>query len=102
VCILFAGKRNTGTLLTLTLTVSAPLVAYWLAPDLLALIPLTLILLLVWTHIAFYRYAAQKRNVAFAFAVIPMQVIFFLGCAVSGVLGLIIYFFAADREPSAH
>jgi GT2 family glycosyltransferase len=102
VCILFTGKRNTGTLLTLTLTVSAPLVAYWLAPDLLALIPLTLILLLVWTHIAFYRYAAQKRNVAFAFAVIPMQVIFFLGCAVSGVLGLIIYFFAADREPSAH
>lgn len=100
-CSLFAGKRGGGLLLTLTLAVSAPLAAYILVADSLAAIPLTLILLLVWTHRAFYRYVANKRNTAFALAVVPQQVIFFLGCVVSGVLGLIIYFFDADREPAA-
>ena len=101
-CVLFAGKHSRGSLFVPTLAVSAPLAAYFLAPDPLAVIPLSLILFLVWTHLAFYRYVAQKRNSAFAFAVIPMQVIFFLGCAVSGTLGLIMYFFGLDREPSVH
>jgi len=98
---LFAGKRSGGLLPTLTLAVSAPLAAYILVPDSLAAVPLTLILLLVWTHRAFYRYVAKKRNTAFALAVVPQQVFFFLGCAVSGVLGLIIYFFDADQAPAA-
>jgi len=101
-CALFAGKHSGGSLFTLILAVLAPLAAYYLAPDPLAFIPLILILFLVWTHLAFYRYVAQKRNSAFALAVIPMQVIFFLGCAVSGVLGLFMYFFRVGRGPSAH
>jgi GT2 family glycosyltransferase len=101
-CVVLAGKLVGGSMPILTLAISAPLAAYLLAPDPLAVIPLTLILLIVWTHLAFYRYAAKKRNSAFAFAVIPMQVIFFLGCAVSGVLGLFMYFFGMVREPFAH
>jgi GT2 family glycosyltransferase len=100
-CVLFTGKHSGGSLFTPVLAVLAPLAAYLVAPDPLAVIPLALILFLVWTHLAFYRYVAQRRNSAFVFAVIPMQVIFFLGCAVSGVLGLIMYFFGVGREPSA-
>ena len=100
-CVPFAGKHRGSSLFMPVLAVSAPLAAYFLAPDSLAVVPLALILFLVWTHLAFYRYVAQKRNSAFAFAVIPMQVIFFLGCAVSGVLGLIMYFFGVGRESSA-
>ena len=101
-----AVKHGTGKLtarmLTWILFVAAPVAAYLLLPDPLAFIPLTLILLLISTHLPFYRYVARKRSSVFAFAVIPMQVVFFLSCAVSGVLGLIIYFFGAGREPAAH
>ena len=100
-CIWVSGKHRGSSLFMPILTVLAPLAIYFLAPDPLAVIPLALILFLVWTHLAFYRYVAHKRNRAFALAVIPMQVIFFLGCAVSGVLGLITYCLGLDRKPSA-
>jgi hypothetical protein len=99
---LFAGKSGEGTFLTSILAVVPPLATYFLVPDPLAVIPMALILFVVGTHLAFYRYAAQKRNSAFAFAVIPLQVTFFLGCAISAALGLIQYFFGAGREHSAH
>jgi len=94
----FAGKSGGGRLLTLTLAALPPLAAYYLVPDPLAVIPLALILLVAWTHLAFYRYAAQRRNSAFAFAVIPQQVVFFLGCVIATMLGLIQYFFRAGHE----
>jgi glycosyltransferase involved in cell wall biosynthesis len=48
-----------------------------------------LILGLVATQWAFYRYLAEKRSSAFALAVVPMQVLFFLGCAIAVPLGFI-------------
>ncbi|MFC1720376.1 glycosyltransferase family 2 protein [Pseudomonadota bacterium] len=102
VSILFSGQRSGGLLLTLSLAILPASAAYFLAPDPLAVIPLALVLSLALTHIDFYRYAARKRSSAFAFAVIPMQVIFFLGCGLSVCLGLIQYFFAYGRERSAH
>ncbi len=101
-CVALSGKREGGSAVVLALAVLAPMAAYLLTPDPLAVIPLMLILTIAWTHLAFYRYVAKKRNSAFAFAVIPMQVIFFLGCAVSGALGLFSYFFDMPREPAAH
>ena len=76
------GKRGKALLASATALVS-PLATYWLLPDPMALIPLTLVLAISATHLPFYRYVAQKRNSAFAIAVVPMQVIFFLGCAIS-------------------
>jgi len=50
-----------------------------------------LILVLVWTQLGFYRCAARKRSIVFALAVVPMQVLFFLGCAAAVPLGFIEY-----------
>lgn len=86
VCSGFSGHEYNHrgiTVIATVLALLAPLVVYWLAPDLLALIPLGLVLAISSTHLPFYRYVSRKRNIAFAIAVIPMQVIFFLGCAVS-------------------
>ena len=77
------------SLVTITLAVLIPLIGYWLKPDPLAVVPLTLLLALVATHLEFYRFVAQKRSVAFAIAVVPMQLVFFLGCAISIPLALI-------------
>jgi GT2 family glycosyltransferase len=60
-----------------------PLAAYWWIDDVLALVPLALIIAITTTHMAFYRYIAMKRNMAFAVAAIPMQVVFFLCCAIA-------------------
>jgi tetratricopeptide (TPR) repeat protein len=73
--------------------------AYYFAPEPLAVIPLSLILLLVLTHLDFYRYTAKKRNFSFAFAIVPMQVVFFLGCVLSAVLGFVQYFFTPGKQP---
>ncbi len=83
-----ADGHKGRTLFALALVVVAPLAGYTLAPDPWAVIPLALILALIGTQLAFYRYVAHKRSGAFAIAVVPMQVLFFLGCAVAAVIGL--------------
>ena len=90
------GKNRKNTLLTAVLAILAPLTSYWLVPDPLALIPLTLVLAIMATHLAFYRYVAQKRGGVFTIAVAPMQVIFFLCCVASVPLAYIEYYFG-DR-----
>ena len=92
------GKSAGSSMLTLALAVLPPVAVYYWIPDPLAVIPLALILLVAWTHLAFYRYAARKRNSAFAFAAIPQQVIFFLGCVVATLLGLVQHFFRTGKE----
>ena len=93
-----SGGRSGRTLFALALAVMTPLAVYTLAPDPWAVIPLALILALVWTHLAFYRYAARKRSGAFALAVIPMQVLFFLGCVVAVVVGLMQHYFGQPKS----
>lgn len=77
------------SLVTIMLTLLVPLLAYWLKPDILSVIPVALMLALVATHQEFYRFVANKRSMAFAIAVVPMQFVFFLGCAVSIPLALL-------------
>ncbi len=93
-----AGGRSGRTLFALALAVMAPLALYTLRPDPWAVIPLMLILALIWTHLAFYRYVAHKRSGAFAIAVIPMQVLFFLGCVVAVVVGLMQHYFSQPKS----
>jgi glycosyltransferase involved in cell wall biosynthesis len=94
----FSGKSRLNTLLALTLVVLAPIVAYTFAPNLLAAIPMALILALILTQQAFFRYLGEKRGGAFAIAVIPMQVLFFCGCALAVMVGLAKHYFGADRR----
>jgi hypothetical protein len=91
-------RPGSADLFLLVLTVSAPLLCYWLNPDPLALIPLILSLAIVATHLSFYRYVVQKRNGAFAIGVIPMQVVFFFCCALSIPLAWIQHQFQKARS----
>ena len=76
-------RQRGGDIFALALTVLIPLLCYWLKPDPFAWAPMALLLTLAATHLDFYHYVAQKRSIAFAIAVIPMQLLFFLGCAAS-------------------
>jgi GT2 family glycosyltransferase len=85
--------------LSAALAILLPGGAYWLAPNPWAVVPLACILGMIWTQLAFYRFLIQKRSVAFALAVVPMQVVFFLGCVASVPLGIMMHTFGQD--PSA-
>lgn len=78
------------------LTVGAPLAAWALAPgpgapDPLASIPLGLVLCLVATEFGFYRYAARKLGGAFAVAMVPLRLVYFLGCLAAIPLGVVAF-----------
>ena len=95
-----ANRHGGRTWLALLVLTIAPLAAYSLAPDPWTVIPLALIVALMATHLAFYRYVTRKRSGAFAIAVIPMQVVFFLGCAASALVGLIKHHFDSHNVPA--
>jgi hypothetical protein len=84
-------RRRANDLLAAGLSVLLPLGGYLLAPDPLAAVPLALLLALAASHFGFYRYVAAKRSLAFAIAVLPMQLLFFLGCAVSIPLAFVLH-----------
>jgi hypothetical protein len=87
-----AGQSGAISLLAVSLATVVPVWVYTFFPDRWAWIPLVLILVLVWSRLAFYRFLARKRSVAFALAVVPMQVVFFLGCALAVPIGIYEYF----------
>jgi len=91
-------KTWVNTLFTLVLVISAPIVAYSLAPDVLSVMPMALILALVLTQKAFFLYLRKIRGGAFAIAVIPMQVLFYSGCVLSVFVGLARYYFGASKQ----
>jgi cellulose synthase/poly-beta-1,6-N-acetylglucosamine synthase-like glycosyltransferase len=97
-CISPSGTSR-GASSSAALAILLPAGAYWLAPNSWAVVPLVCVLGMVWTQLAFYRYLIRKRSVAFALAVVPMQVLFFLGCVVAVPLGIIMHKFGHD--PSA-
>lgn len=69
-------------------------------PRPLGLVPLLPILVIVWTQLGFYGLVARRHNLAFAFAAVPMQVLFFLCCAVSAAAGITIHFYRELRGPA--
>jgi glycosyltransferase involved in cell wall biosynthesis len=95
-----SSNNRKNTLFAAALTIFATLASYWLVSDPLALIPLSLVLAIIATHLAFYRYVAQKRGAVFTIVVVPMQVIFFLCCVVSVPLAYIEHYFGI-REATA-
>ena len=93
------GRQHAAGIPALALTTMIPLIFYWLKPDPFAWAPMALLLTLVISHLDFYRYIAQKRNLAFAIGVIPMQLLFFLGCAVSIPLAFIQHRLGGRKQP---
>jgi len=93
-----AGNRSGKTLITMALAILPPLACYALAPSTLALIPLALVLAIASTHLIFYRYVADKRNLACALAVVPLHIIFFLCCAVSIPIAIVGYYLVYNRR----
>lgn len=64
-----------------------PLLALGWAGSPWALLPLVLVAVIIWSQSGFYQLLAKRGGIAFAIAVVPMQVLFFMGCALSVVLG---------------
>jgi len=93
------GRQRAADIPVLAMTTMIPLTIYWLIPDPFAWAPMILLLTLAISHLDFYRYIAQKRNLAFAIGVIPMQLLFFLGCAVSIPLAFILHHLAGRNRP---
>jgi glycosyltransferase involved in cell wall biosynthesis len=87
-----AVQHHWETPVATALLLLAPMTAYALAPDRWAALPLCLVLGIAWTQLEFYRYVSGKRSGAFAIAVIPMQVLFFLGCVLSVLIAVLEHF----------
>lgn len=102
ICAFYALNPKPSKPLTLALVGLPASLAFFSNPQPWALPPLLLIAVIVWTQLGFYALVARKHNLAFAFAVIPMQLLFFLGCAVSAAAGITLHFFRKLRGPSAH
>ncbi len=66
-----------------------PLLALVWVGDPWALLPPVLVAVIVGTHSGFYQMVSKRGGIAFAIAVVPLQVLFFMGCALSILLGLL-------------
>jgi hypothetical protein len=75
--------------LALLIGILMPLLALAWVPDPWALLPLVLIAVIVWAQKGFYYLLSERGGVGFAIAVVPFQVLFFLGCALSIPLGVL-------------
>jgi len=93
-------RRGWDVAITAALLLAAPLATFALAPDPWAAVPLLLLLGLTGTQSAFYRYLARKRSASFALGVVPMQLLFFLGCGLAVPLGLMRHHFLNRRLPA--
>jgi GT2 family glycosyltransferase len=81
-------RHPAADFLALVLAVALPVLAAWRAPDPWALLPLGLAAAVAWAQLDFYRLVARLHGLAFALAVWPLQLLFFLGCGISVPLGL--------------
>lgn len=94
------NHRGIKNLLTPALVLLISLAGYWLTPDPLAVVPMTLVLAIVVTYLPFYQYVTSKRGDAFAIAMTPLQVVFFVSCALSIPIAFML-FYLGDRPAKA-
>lgn len=93
------SRNDIKAMVAAALLLVATLAGFYLAPNPLGLVPLGLILAVVLTQLPFYRFLARLHGVSFAFAAIPMQVLFFLTCAIAVPSGLVAHFLKAGEGP---
>jgi hypothetical protein len=87
------GKTGNGwkSPLALLIGILMPLLALAWVQDPWALLPLVFIAVIVWAQKGFYRLLSERGGVAFAIAIVPFQLLFFLGCALSVPLGYLAF-----------
>ena len=89
------GARNSSqgwkSPLALLIGILLPLLALAWVPDPWALLPLLLVAVIVWAQKDFYHLLSERGGIGFAFAVVPFQLLFFMGCALSVPLGLLAF-----------
>jgi GT2 family glycosyltransferase len=88
-----AQKSSNGwkSPLALLVGILLPLLAFVWVADPWALLPLLFVAVIVWAQQDFYHLLAQRGGIGFAFAVVPFQLLFFMGCALSVPLGLLAF-----------
>jgi GT2 family glycosyltransferase len=88
-----SGAQGTGngwkSILALLSAVLMPGLALAWAADTWAWLPLSLVAVVVWAQNGFYYLLSERGGIGFAIAVIPLQLLFFMGCALSVPLGLL-------------
>lgn len=77
--------------LALSIGIFLPLLALAWFPDPWALMPLLLIAVIVWAQKDFYQLLSKRGGIGFAIAIVPFQLLFFMGCALSVPLGLLAF-----------
>ena len=82
------GKGRLGDLISPVLVILTTLAACRFTTNWWAAVPLGLIAGLIVTQQAFLIYLVRKRGSAFAIGVIPMQVLFYLGCSLSVMIAV--------------
>ena len=90
--------------LALTVAIVPPVGAYALFPDHWVWLPLMLVAMIVWMQRGFYRLLWARGGAGLAIAAVPLQVLFFLCCALSVPLGWLIFMrqrSAGGRDDSA-
>ena len=95
-----AGSASWKSLLSILLVICLPTAVFREIAGLPALLPLFLTLAIVGAQLDFYRLVTRLHGIGFAFAVIPMQILFFLLCALSVPLGIIKYQWAKMHRSS--
>lgn len=75
--------------LALLIGIFMPLVALAWAQEAWALLPLILVAVIAWAQKDFYGLLSARGGIGFAFAVVPLQVLFFMGCALAVPLGFL-------------
>ena len=81
-----SGNELKSTL-ALLIGIFMPLLALAWVQDTWALLPLILIAVIAWAQKDFYHLLAARGGIGFAIAAVPLQVLFFMGCALSVPLG---------------
>jgi len=88
-----SGKPGNGwkSPLALLIGILLPLLTFVWVPDFWALLPLLFIAVIVWAQKDFYRLLCAQGGAGFAIAVVPLQLLFFMGCALAVPLGLLAF-----------
>ena len=78
--------------LAILLGILMPLLALAWLMDPWAVLPLVFVAVIIGSQSGFYQMVSKRGGIAFAIAVVPLQVLFFMGCGLSLFLGLLAWF----------
>jgi glycosyltransferase involved in cell wall biosynthesis len=90
----YGARRSTNgwkSPLALLIGILLPLLAFAWLPDPWALLLLLFVAVIVWAQKDFYHLLSERGGIGFAYAVVPFQLLFFMGCALSVPLGMLAF-----------